>query len=380
MNNTPNGLRRRIVLIGPTNAGKSTLMNRLTNTDISLVSSIAGTTTDPVIKGFEIIGYGPVTLVDTAGFFDDTNLGELRLKKTMLELRQADLAIVIINHQTTMKDYESMIEVIDGPFITLVNGLERQHGVTDALVLDVLKDDLAPLIEAMIQELPKTSDEYILPHFKKRAHVLLVTPIDSEAPKGRLILPQVQTIRDALDQHFITTIVQIEELAYILESGITFDCIVTDSQAFKQVSQIVPMTMPLTSFSILMAAQKADIQTFIDGLSLLHRLEETSTVAIVESCNHNRSHEDIACVKIPKALEQILGFKPNLVYYNGSQYLDDLNQIDFVIHCGACMITKKAVQAKVDLLQENNIPVANFGLILAYASGIVERAIKPLNN
>ncbi len=378
MNTTPNGLRRRIVLIGATNVGKSTLMNRLTNTDISLVSPEAGTTTDPVVKAFELIGFGPVTLIDTAGFFDQTTLGHLRLKKTKQELSQADLAILMVDETTTIDAFDELMASIDSPYLLLINGKIKPTYIKEGLMLDVLNDDLQPLIDKIIKSLPQIKETHILPYFKKRAHVLLVAPIDSEAPKGRLILPQVQTIRDALDQHFITTVVQIEELDYALNLGMSIDCVVTDSQAFKEVANIIPRNMPLTSFSILMASQKADINIFVEGLSRLHLLTPESHIAIVESCHHNKSHEDIATVKLPKALEKILGFKPQLSYYNGVQYLDDLNKIDFVVHCGACMMTQKAVQAKIKLLEKQGIPMANFGLILAYATGIVERAVEPL--
>ena len=394
MNNTPNSNRKHIAIFGNTNSGKSSLMNKILGQEMSLVSEVEGTTTDPVQKAMELIPVGPVLLIDTAGLEDKTELGELRLKKTMEVLKKTDVAIFVID--ASSPDFESFnkwkIEALkyNIPFIVAANKAE----VANKEIVETLKDKYSDVIctstvtdigiddlkEALVKILDREEDEKsligdLVPY---GGTVVLVVPIDSEAPKGRLILPQVQVIRDCLDNGIKSYVVRDTELEDALKDLKNVDLVVTDSQAFKSVSKIVPENIRLTSFSILFARQKGDLKTFVDGVNKIRTLVPGDNILISESCTHNVSHEDIGRVKIPKLLEKFVGGKLNFNYRVGHDFPDDIEKYDLIIHCGACMINRKTVLNRVNLCNEKNISITNYGVVLAFLTGILDRSIENL--
>ncbi|MGL5415523.1 MAG: [FeFe] hydrogenase H-cluster maturation GTPase HydF [Clostridium sp.] len=394
MNNTPNANRKHIAIFGNTNSGKSSLMNKIVGQEMSLVSEVQGTTTDPVQKAMELLPVGPVLLIDTAGLEDKSELGNLRMQKTMEVLRKTDVAIFVID--ASSPDYDSFEKwVIEArkfniPFIVAANKAEIANGVivnglnnkykkvipTSTVTgagIEELKEELIKILEAEEEDRSLISD--IVPYGGK---VVLVVPIDSEAPKGRLILPQVQLIRDCLDHGVKSYVVRDTELKEALEDLKDIDLVVTDSQAFKKVSSIVPEDIKLTSFSILFARQKGDLESFIEGSKALRDLKPGDNILFAESCTHNVSHEDIGRVKIPNGLEKYVGGKLNFEFKVGYDFEEDLDKYALVIHCGACMINRKTVMNRVEKCKESKTPITNYGVVLAFLSGILERSTENL--
>lgn len=394
MNNTPNSNRKHVAIFGNTNSGKSSLMNKILGQEMSLVSNVEGTTTDPVQKAMELIPVGPILLIDTAGLEDKSELGKLRVEKTMEVLKKTDVAIFVLD--ASSPDFESFdkwkIEALryNIPFIVVANKAEvankeivealkekYENVICTSTVTDIgikpLKDELVKLLEKEDDEKSLIGD--LVPYNGK---VILVVPIDSEAPKGRLILPQVQLIRDCLDNGIKSYVVRDTELKDALEDLKDVDLVVTDSQAFKKVSQIVPENIRLTSFSILFARQKGDLNAFIEGVNKIRNLKPNDTILISESCTHNVSHEDIGRVKIPKLLEKYVGGKLNFEFRVGHDFPEDIEKYDLIIHCGACMINRKTVLNRVKSCGEKNIPITNYGVVLAFLTGILERSTEDL--
>ncbi|WP_297639192.1 [FeFe] hydrogenase H-cluster maturation GTPase HydF [uncultured Clostridium sp.] len=395
MNNTPNANRKHIAIFGNTNSGKSSLMNKILGQEMSLVSEVEGTTTDPVQKAMELIPVGPVLLIDTAGLEDKSELGELRMKKTMDVLRKTDIAIFVID--SSSPDYDSFEKwVIEAkkfniPFIvaankaeigngTIVNGLINKYkkviptSTVTGAGIEELKDELIKVLEAEEEDRSLIGD--LVPYGGK---VVLVVPIDSEAPKGRIILPQVQLIRDCLDHGIKSYVVRDTELSEALNELKDIDLVVTDSQAFKRVSEIVPKEINLTSFSILFARQKGDLACFIEGANAIRNLKPGDKILFAESCTHNVSHEDIGRIKIPKGLEKFVGGELECDYKVGYDFAEEeLKEYALVVHCGACMINRKTVVNRVQKCRENNIPITNYGVVLAFLTGILERSTENL--
>lgn len=395
MNNTPNSNRKHIAIFGNTNSGKSSLMNKILGQEMSLVSDVQGTTTDPVQKAMELIPVGPVLLIDTAGLEDKSELGDLRMKKTMEVLRKTDVGIFVID--SSSPDYDSFEKwVIEArkfniPFIVaankaevansdIVTGLKSKYKtviptstVTDCGI-EELKEELVKILEKEEEERSLIGD--IVPYGGK---VVMVVPIDSEAPKGRLILPQVQLIRDCLDNGIKSYVVRDTELKSALKDLKDIDLVVTDSQAFKKVSDIVPKEIKLTSFSILFARQKGDLKSFIEGVNAIRNLKPGDKVLFAESCTHNVSHEDIGRVKIPKALQKYVGGELDFEYKVGYDFAENLDKYALVIHCGACMINRKTVMNRVLKCEENKTPITNYGVVLAFLTGILDRSTEKFN-
>ncbi len=394
MNNTPNSNRKHIAIFGNTNSGKSSLMNKILGQEISLVSEVEGTTTDPVQKAMELIPVGPVLLIDTAGLEDKSELGILRIEKTMEVLRKTDIAIFVLD--ASSPDFEAFdrwkIEALkyNIPFVVAANKAE----VANKEIVETLKDKYTDVIctstvtdigidnlkDALVKILEKEEDERsligdLVPYNGK---VVLVVPIDSEAPKGRLILPQVQVIRDCLDNGIKSYVVRDTELKEALKDLKDVDLVVTDSQAFKKVSEIVPESIRLTSFSILFARQKGDLNAFIEGVNKVRHLRPNDTILISESCTHNVSHEDIGRVKIPKLLEKYVGGKLNFEFRVGHDFPENIEKYDLIIHCGACMINRKTVLNRVKSCNNNHVPITNYGVILAFLTGILDRSTDKL--
>lgn len=395
MNTTPNANRKHIGIYGNTNSGKSSLMNKILGQDISLVSNVEGTTTDPVQKAMELIPFGPVLLIDTAGLEDKTELGEIRVKKSFEFLKRLDFAIYVVDGKNldidTYKKWKREANKYNINYIVVVNKLDRLNNdeinninnIFDNPLfisakknenIDKLKDELVKYLEQDEEDKPIVGD--LLPY---GSNVVLVVPIDSEAPKGRIILPQVQVIRDCLDHGIKTYVVRDTELEEALKEIKNVDLVITDSQAFKEVDKIVPKEINLTSFSILFARQKGELSDFLEGANKLKDLKPGDKILICESCTHNISHEDIGRVKIPRMLNKIAGGELNLEYKVGYDFNEDVETYDMVIHCGACMVNRKSVINKINLCKEKNVPITNYGLVIAYFTGILDRSIEIFN-
>lgn len=392
MNTTPNANRKHIGIYGNTNSGKSSLMNKILGQDISLVSNVEGTTTDPVQKAMELILFGPVLLIDTAGLEDKSQLGEIRVKKSFEYLKRLDFAIYVVDGKNldvdTYKKWKREANKYNIKHMVVVNKLDRLsddersniNNIFDKPLfisaknnenIDKLKDELIKSLEQDEEDKPIVGD--LLPY---GSNVVLVVPIDSEAPKGRIILPQVQVIRDCLDHGIKTYVVRDTELEDALKEIKNIDLVITDSQAFKEVDKIVPKEINLTSFSILFARQKGELNDFLEGANKLKNLKPGNKILICESCTHNVSHEDIGRVKIPRMLTKIAGGELNLEYKVGYDFNEDVEKYDMVIHCGACMVNRKSVINKINLCKEKNVPITNYGLVIAYFTGILDRSVE----
>ncbi|MBS5985401.1 [FeFe] hydrogenase H-cluster maturation GTPase HydF [Clostridium sp.] len=390
MNNTPRGNRKHVVLYGKTNSGKSSLFNRLCNSNISIVSEREGTTTDPVSKGVELIPVGPVLYIDTAGLEDNTALGDLRVNKTLDLLKRTDIALYIIDGKdkdlSSFNKMKKEFKKYNIPYLLVINKVdmlenneikEMKEDCENAIFISTkydsdieeVKEKLIELIEREEEELPLIGD--LLPYGSK---VILVVPIDSEAPKGRLILPQVQCIRDCLDHGIKSYVVRDTELKEALEEIKDVDLVVTDSQAFKLVNEIVPKEIMLTSFSMLFARQKGDINEFINGVWGVRNLKPGDKVLISESCSHNVSHEDIGRVKIPTLLEKYVGGKLNFEFKIGYDFAEDIGDYKLIIHCGGCMVNRKTILNRINLCKERKVYITNYGVLLSFLTNTLERS------
>ncbi|MDU2146495.1 MAG: [FeFe] hydrogenase H-cluster maturation GTPase HydF [Paeniclostridium sordellii] len=391
MNITPNANRKHIGIYGNTNSGKSSLMNAILGQDISLVSSVEGTTTDPVQKAMELIPFGPVLLIDTAGLEDKSELGEVRIKKSYDYLKRLDFSIYVIDGKNidieTYKIWKKQVNKYNIGHIVVINKIDTLNkdeinniknlfenpifiSVKENKGIDKLKEELIKSLEQEEEDKPIVGD--LLPYGSK---VVLVVPIDSEAPKGRIILPQVQVIRDCLDHGIKTYVVRDTELSQALTDLKDIDLVITDSQAFKEVESIIPSDMKLTSFSILFARQKGEIRDFLEGTKKLDSLKPGDKILICESCTHNMSHEDIGRVKIPNMLKKIAGGDLIIDYKVGYDFKENVEDYDLIIHCGACMVNRKSILNKIKICKEKNVPITNYGMVIAYFTGILNRAV-----
>lgn len=392
MNNTPNGNRKHIAIYGKTNSGKSSLINKIVGQDISIVSDIEGTTTDPVMKAIELIPVGPVLFIDTAGISDTTELGQLRLEKTMKILKRTDISIYVSDiediDENALKETEILFKKYNIPYIFVINKSdnvtnskidELKKRYKDAIFISTFNDkDIENVKNKIIEILQKEEEELPLVGdlLEYGSKVILVVPVDSEAPKGRLILPQVQCIRDCLDHGIKSYVVRDTELKEALSEIDGVDLVITDSQAFKKVSKIVPDNIKITGFSMLFARQKGDIDEFINATFQIPKLKPNDNILIAESCAHNVSHEDIGRIKIPKLLNDYTGGDLKYTFITGHDFPDDLEKYKLVIHCGACMINRKTVINRVEKCKEKNIPITNYGVILSFLTNTLERSKK----
>ena len=388
---TLKSMRLHIGIFGKTNVGKSSILNRITGQNISIVSDIAGTTTDVVEKSMELLPIGPVNFLDTAGINDSTALAAERIEKTMKILNRTDIAVVVCTPDG-IDDYEkSLIEKFNElkiPFIILVNKTDintssypwEEQGITQNIIFTSAhtdKDLVFKFKEALVKLLPEdfvNSPKIAGDLIPEKSTVILVIPIDKEAPKGRIILPQVQTLRDLLDSNCISIVVKENELKNALENLKTPPALViTDSQAFKQVAEIVPDSIPLTSFSILFARLKGDLEAFAKGAQAIDRLQDGDRVLILESCTHHAIEDDIGRVKIPNLLKKKTG--KNLIIENIAGHdFPDISQYKLIIHCGACMTNRREVLSRILIANKQNIPISNYGIVISYCLGILPRA------
>lgn len=385
---TLKSMRLQIGVFGKTNVGKSSFLNRVTNQEISIVSDVAGTTTDVVEKSMELLPVGPVTFLDTAGLDDESELGEKRVEKTMKVINRIDVAIIVCDFNG-IDNYEKELikkfEELKIPYLIVENKCDIKKvelsGYANVLYTSV-KDDEALVFkfkEALVKLLPddfvnspKIAGDLVPP----QSTVILVIPIDKEAPKGRIILPQVQTIRDLLDSNCMPYVVKETDLKQAIENLKTPPALViTDSQAFKKVSEIVPQDIPLTSFSILFARLKGDLDEFTKGAEAIENLKDGDMVLILESCTHHAIEDDIGRVKIPNLLRKRTG--KNLVIHNYAGHdFPDVKDYKLIIHCGACMTNRREVLSRILIANKSDVPITNYGVAISYCLGILPRAIK----
>lgn len=392
---TLKSMRLHIGIFGKTNVGKSSLLNRITNQDVSIVSNIAGTTTDVVEKAMELLPIGPVNFLDTAGINDSTALSSERIEKTMKIINRTDVAIVVCDYNG-IDDYErNLIEKFNElkiPFMIFINKTDEKYP-SDSIIEDlknytkhillssVKTDDLIvfKIKELLVKLLPEdfvNSPKIVGDLIPQGSTVILVIPIDKEAPKGRIILPQVQTLRDLLDNNCVSVVVKESELKSAIDNlKFAPSLVVTDSQAFKNVSEIVPENIPLTSFSILFARLKGDLNTFSQGAKSIEKLQDGDRVLILESCTHHAIEDDIGRVKIPNLLRKKTG--KNLIIDNIAGHdFPNISKYKLIIHCGACMTNRREVLSRILLASENNVPITNYGICISYCLGILPRALK----
>lgn len=384
MEKTPVSLRKHIAIFGQTNAGKSTLFNSILGQDVSIVSQVSGTTTDPVIKTMELIPYGPVTLIDTAGLGDSTELGEQRIKKTKEILMRTDLVLYVKDitqddaevfdfGQTAKIDVYTKCDIADEKHVEEIKQTDKDA----VFIYEHSETGLSVLKERMVDELKKQDrdDETLLGNIvPEKGTVVLVIPIDDAAPKGRLILPQVQTIRDCLDHNIRAVATTVETLEETLSELNNVNLVVTDSQVFHQVSKIVPESIDLTSFSMLLANQKGKINQLIDGTKAIASLCDGDEILMLESCTHSTTHDDIGRVKIPMLLQKKTGKNLKFTHVSGHDFPGNIKKYKLVVQCGGCMINKRTIQNRLAIFEKENVPVTNYGIILGYLNGILDRA------
>ena len=396
MQNTPKGLRTQIGIFGRRNAGKSTFLNALTRQEVSVVSDVAGTTTDPVEKAMEMLPLGPVLFIDTAGIDDTGALGEKRIEKTKKVFDRADIAAVVAPVDE-WGDFEiSLIEEFKKrktPVIAVLNKCDiappspatleflDNENVPFIAVSALKNEGIAEFRNKLIEILP---DSFFMPTtilgdlIAPGECVVLVVPIDLEAPKGRLIMPQVQSIRDILDNDAYCMVVKERELRDALDNLKRKPAlVVTDSQAFLKVAGDTPDDIPMTSFSILFARFKGDLPTFIEGARAIENLKPGDRILVAEGCTHHPIGEDIGRVKIPRWLTQYVGGKLEFDTIQGQDFPDDITKYKLVIHCGSCTFNPKLLMSRLIKCREQNVPITNYGVAIAYSLGIFERALKP---
>lgn len=396
MLNTPRSNRLHISIFGKRNAGKSSLINTLTNQDISLVSNTPGTTTDPVYKSMELLPLGPIVIVDTAGLDDVGTLGNLRVKKTQEVIDKTDLAILVFSINESNVDLEkewyTEFKNRNIPVLGVINKidlgksniefLKHEFDIPFVEISSKEKTNIAKFKEALINiapidfEMPTILGDLIKPKDK----IVLVAPQDIQAPKGRLILPQVQVIRDILDNDGMALTVKDTELVEILD-GLKDEpsLVITDSQMFKKVNDVLPKHLKLTSFSILMARYKGDLDLFISGAKTINDLKPNDKILIAEACTHHALKGDIAHEKLPKLLEQKVGGKLDITNVTGVDFPLDLSAYKLIIQCGSCMFTRRQLLSRLEHVKEQNIPITNFGVALAELNGILDRSCSFLN-
>ena len=402
LNSTPSSERTHIGIFGRRNAGKSSLINTLTGQNLAIVSDVRGTTTDPVFKAMELLPLGPVVMIDTPGLDDTGELGKLRIQKAYQVLNKTDIAVLVVDGTTgiTPQDNAILTRIQDKkiPLLLVLNkaDLVSEHvhqemivsthlkykiplenilwtNTTEHLHIHELKERLGSLIPS------EDSSRFIVRDLVKPGDfVVLVVPIDSAAPKGRLILPQQQTIRDLLEAGAASIVVKETELEKTLEEiGKKPALVITDSQAFGKVSKIVPEDIKLTSFSILFARYKGDLEEEVRGVKALEHLEDGAKILIAEGCTHHRQCDDIGTVKIPRWLKQYTGKTFDIHTSSGNSFPDDLDTYDLVIHCGGCTLNRREMKNRIARVKDAGVPIVNYGIFIAATQGILKRTLEP---
>lgn len=390
LTNTPNANRLHIALFGKRNSGKSSLINALTGQDIALVSDIPGTTTDPVSKAMEIHGIGPCLFIDTPGFDDEGELGEMRIERTWKAVEKTDIAILLCESASAEElDWLKQLKAKNIPTILLINKVDIRKelelltskirttsGSTPLLVSAKQGTGMDQIRQAILEKLPEDYDRQSITGSLAAEGdlVLLVMPQDIQAPKGRLILPQVQTMRELLDKKCLVMSCTTDKLPETLQAlSRPPQLIITDSQVFKTVYQQKPEASKLTSFSVLFAGYKGDIQYFVESAAAIESLTETSRVLIAEACSHAPLSEDIGRVKLPRLLRKRIGEKLPIDIVAGTDFPQDLTPYSLVIHCGACMFNRKYVLSRIERAKQQNVPMTNYGVAIAFLNGILNQ-------
>lgn len=396
LNATPRSNRVHIALFGKRNAGKSSLINAITKQDIAVVSPVKGTTTDPVYKSMELLPLGPVVFIDTAGLDDEGELGELRKRKTLEVLEKTDLALLVIDAAEGISDFEvAMAAYLKQKKIPAVGVLNKTDLVPSAEpmlqdaaarlglriipVSAVSHKGINELRKAMGDAVPDDEDKFKIVGdlIGPGDFVVLVTPIDKAAPKGRLILPQQQTIRDILESDAIAVVTKEYELKETLERlGTKPKLVITDSQAFLKVAADTPKDVPLTSFSILFARHKGDLVELVKGAKAVERLKDGDRILIAEACTHHQQSDDIGRVKIPRWLRQTTGKELVFEFASGYSFPDNITDYALIVHCGSCMLNRRSMLHRIAQAVEADVPIVNYGVLIAYVQGIFPRAIE----
>lgn len=400
LNNTPNADRVHIGIFGRRNAGKSSVINAVTGQNLAIVSDVLGTTTDPVYKAMEILPLGPVVLIDTPGLDDVGELGELRVQKAFQVLNKTDIALLVLDVNSGFsKEEEKLLELVKAkniPFVAVLNKtdiakedkikeseklLKDKYNIENVVSVSAEKKDGIFELKEKIASLntEKEKSPIISDLVCPGETAVLVVPIDESAPKGRLILPQQQTIRDLLDHNAMAAVTQVTTLAKTLESfKEPPKIVVTDSQAFKEVAKIVSESVPLTSFSILFARHKGELSTLVKGVKAMDDLKDGDTVLISEGCTHHRQCNDIGSVKIPNAVRKYTGKNLNFEFTSGGEFPLDLSKYSLIIHCGGCMLNEREMKYRIACANDAGIPMVNYGVLLAQVNGILNRSLEPV--
>ena len=394
LNNTPSSERIQIGFFGKTNAGKSSLINAITGQEVSLVSEVKGTTTDPVKKTMEMLPLGPVTFIDTPGLDDDSQLGQMRQKRTLEILKQIHMAVIVVDATTEITDVEeTLVEQLKQeqiPYLYVYNKIDLSQDVKKAEGKDGLetivyvstrtKENIEVLKEKIASmKVEKEEKKLVADLLEPGDHVLLVIPIDKAAPKGRLILPQQQTIRDILDAGCTLSICQVENVKNTLDMlEKAPKLVITDSQVFGKVKDLVPKEIKLTSFSILFARYKGDLDGNVKGAYVIEDLRDGDKVLISEGCTHHRQCGDIGTQKLPNWILKHTGKKVQFEFTSGGDFPEDLANYKLIIHCGACMLNEKQMHDRIRIAKNQGIPMTNYGIAIAYLNDILGRSIEPL--
>ena len=396
LNATPSSERVHIGIFGKRNAGKSSLINAITGQNLAIVSEAKGTTTDPVYKAMELLPMGPVMIIDTPGIDDEGVLGSLRIQKAYQVLNKTDIALVIIDAAVgpSAEDLR-LIKRINAkkiPLLIVINKCETinedkktayQALLSNGKLLFVSAEqklNIFELKEAIAQTVPADENkaQIVADLLSPSDFVVLVVPIDSAAPKGRLILPQQQTIRDILEADAAAIVVKENELTNTLQNlGKRPKLVITDSQVFKKVAAETPADILLTSFSILFARYKGNLQTAVQGVTALESLEDGDKILVGEGCTHHRQCDDIGTVKLPRWIKEYTGKNPEFIFTSGTEFPLDLSPYKMIIHCGACMLNEREMQYRIKCAADQNIPFTNYGITIAYINGILKRTVEP---
>lgn len=396
LNATPSSERVHIGIFGKRNAGKSSLINAITGQNLAIVSEAKGTTTDPVYKAMELLPLGPVMIIDTPGIDDEGVLGSLRIQKAYQVLNKTDIALVIIDAAVgpSAEDLRLIkrINTKKIPLLIVINKCETinedkktayQALLSNGKLLFVSAEqklNIFELKEAIAQTVPADENkaQIVADLLSPSDFVVLVVPIDSAAPKGRLILPQQQTIRDILEADAAAIVVKENELTNTLQNlGKRPKLVITDSQVFKKVAAETPADILLTSFSILLARYKGNLQTAVQGVTALDSLEDGDKILIGEGCTHHRQCDDIGTVKLPRWIKEYTGKNPEFIFTSGTEFPLNLSPYKMIIHCGACMLNEREMQYRIKCAADQNIPFTNYGITIAYINGILKRTVEP---
>ena len=398
MNQTPASERVHVSFFGKRNAGKSSIINAVTGQDLAIVSSVMGTTTDPVYKTMELLPLGPVMVIDTPGIDDEGELGALRVRKSYQVLNKTDIAILVID--STAGKGEEELELIHRfhkkgiPYLIVYNKIDllSTEKIKDLAMSVRAEEVLVSASDGMnIQELKekiaslKPEDTHKYPLIQDLIDpldlVILVVPIDKAAPKGRLILPQQQTIRDILERGALSLVVRDTELKstldHFLAQGVCPKLVVTDSQAFARVSKAVPENITLTSFSILFSRYKGELETQLKGIAALSSIEDGDRILIAEGCTHHRQCGDIGTCKMPEWIRNYTGKKPVFEFTSGTEFPDDVSSYKMVVHCGGCMLNEREMKYRIACCQDQGVPITNYGILIAQVTGILKRSLGP---